>query len=431
MDVIIIGAGAAGLMAAKKLCDAGLSVCILEARDRIGGRIHTITDLHADKSIEGGAEFIHGNLEVTLNLLKEAGIDKAEIQGDFWQVTNGQWTQENEFFKNTGTVIQQLQTIQQDISIDQFLKQFYAEEKYAGFRESMTSYVEGYYSGETKRTSAKAFLEEWLSEDKQQYRPAGGYGKMINYLAESCRKAGAQIHLSTVVKKIKWRKGHVEVTAKNGNCFIAAKVIITVPLGVWLTPDNAKAAIHYSPLLQAKKEAAKQMGFGAAIKILIEFKDRFWTDETIIQQTKTDTQNLYMVLSEMPVPTWWTTLPQQTNLLTGWLSGPQAESIKNEPDEEILQKALRSLSVIFTIDSNTLSDKMKWYKVFNWANNAFTCGSYSYSTTETINSKKILKEPVENTLFFAGEALYEGPETGTVEAALTSGVKVAAEVILA
>lgn len=76
MDVIIIGAGAAGLMAARKLSGVGHAVCILEARNRIGGRIHTITDVNLATPAEGGAEFIHGNLAVTLKLLEEAGMKK-------------------------------------------------------------------------------------------------------------------------------------------------------------------------------------------------------------------------------------------------------------------------------------------------------------------------------------------------------------------
>lgn len=431
MDVIIIGAGAAGLMAAKKLSGAGLSVCILEARDRIGGRIQTITDTKIATPIEGGAEFIHGNLELTLDLLQEAGLDKHEIKGKFWNVVNGQWTQENDFFKHSGEVTKQLKALKEDISIADFLHKYFPEEKYTGLRKSMTSYVEGYYSGETERTSAKAFLEEWMSEDEQQYRPEGGYGKLIDYLAESCRKAGTLIQLSTIVKEIKWHRGHAEVTDDNNQVFIAPKVIITIPLGVWQTNVNTKAVIDYTPALPLKSEAARQMGFGAVIKILIEFADRFWEDEAIKNSVKADTQGVHMVLTDMDIPTWWTQIPQQTPLLTGWLSGPKAEQIKNLCDEDIMQKAIHSLSLLFRINSDILKKKLKWWKVFNWSKDPFTCGSYSYSTLETNLARKTLIEPAEDTLFFAGEALYHGPEMGTVEAALVSGLDAASKILLA
>ena len=129
MDVIIIGAGAAGLMAAKKLSAEGLKVCVLEARDRIGGRIYTTKEHDFSTTVEGGAEFIHGNLSVTLDLLKEAAVDKREIAGDMWQVTDGRWTQKNDFFENTELVKKHLKTLKEDISIAEFMKQFFAEDK--------------------------------------------------------------------------------------------------------------------------------------------------------------------------------------------------------------------------------------------------------------------------------------------------------------
>ena len=430
MDVIIIGAGAAGLMAAKKLSDEGLKVCVLEARNRIGGRIYTITDADSLVPIEGGAEFIHGNLEVTLNLLAEAGIEKQEVKGEFHHIKNGRWSTENDFFKNASLVIKQLKTLKEDISIAEFLNRYFAGENHRGLRKSMTSYVEGYYSGDIEKTSAKAFLEEWMSEDEQQYRPVGGYGKMIDYLAESCKKEGTQIHLSAAVKEIKWEKGNVQVTDINNNIFIASKVINTVPLGIWTALKNTEGAIAYSPELTMKSEAATQMGFGAVIKILIEFTDKFWENKIVIQKTKTNTQNLHMALSDMPIPIWWTQKPPSP-LLTGWLSGPKAEKIKKENDEVILEQSFYSLENIFTADSKELKQKLKWYKVFSWSDDVFTQGSYSYSTLHTAVARKIMIESVDNTLFFAGEALYKGSETGTVEAALMSGLKASSQILLA
>jgi len=86
-DVIIIGGGAAGLMAAKLLSEAGKKNLLLEARDRLGGRIHCINSLSL--SAQGGAEFIHGNLQTTFDLLKEAGIKKERLKGAFCRVTKG------------------------------------------------------------------------------------------------------------------------------------------------------------------------------------------------------------------------------------------------------------------------------------------------------------------------------------------------------
>ncbi|MCW3106777.1 MAG: FAD-dependent oxidoreductase, partial [Segetibacter sp.] len=290
-------------------------------------------------------------------------------------------------------------------------------------------YVEGYYSGEVTKTSAKAFLEEWMTEDEQQYRPVGGYGNMIQYLSDCSKKAQAIIHLSTVVKEIRWSKGKVEVIDESGRSYTAHKVIITAPLGIWTAEENAKGAILYTPLLPRKTQAAKQMGFGSVIKVLLMFKDNFYENELIKKQRGIDLSTLHMAITDSPIPTWWTQFPDRSSLLTGWLSGPKAEQMKNEDDEAILLSGLNSLNGIFNIDTNYLKENLQWWKVFNWTKDPFTRGSYSYSTLHTAKARKVLMEPVEDTLFFAGEALYDGPEMGTVEAALTSGSEIASKIL--
>ncbi len=428
MDVIIIGAGAAGLMAAKQLSASGLKVCVLEARDRMGGRINTINEQGYHQAIEGGAEFIHGNLRMTLELLKEAELEKKEIKGEVWQVIKGKWTQESEFFKHSELVIAKLKEVTEDISIADFMERYFAANEYESLRNSLTSYVEGYYSGEIAKTSSKSFLEEWMSEDDEQYRPSGGYGKMIDYLADSSRKAGTVIQLSTVVKEIRWSKGKVEVIDESHQSYFAHKVIITVPLGVWLAGD-VKGAIKYKPEIPGKTEAAKQMGFGAVIKVLLDFKEPFWEDEAIEKSCNAPTGNFHIAISDNTVPTWWRQQPDHSTLLTGWLSGPKALEAKDKTDENILSAAIDSVSSIFNVTPDFLREKLNWWKVFNWTKDPFTRGSYSYSTLYSPEARMILAEPVDDTLFFAGEALYNGPETGTVEAALTSGMEVASKIM--
>lgn len=431
MDIIIVGAGIAGLMAARKLSAEGFKVSLVEARDRMGGRIYTVANESLKTTVEGGAEFIHGNLEVTLDLLKEAGIEKLEIGGEMWQVANGKWGHEDGFFANAGVVIQQLKSLTEDISIAEFMGHFFPGDKNESLKKSLTSYIEGYYSGQIEKISAKAFLEEFLSEDEQQFRPAGGYGKMINYLGESCAKAGVQIKLSTIVKEVRWRQGNVEIIDDKLNKLSASKALVTVPVGVWTADPAAEGAIHYSPALPLKVEAAKQMGFGAVIKVLLEFDEIFWESDLIKDRTKIDPAQFHMALTDLPIPTWWTQLPEHRALLTGWLSGPKAEKMKAEKDEEIINSSLYSLSKIFGIDISFLKERLKWSKVFNWITDPFTLGSYSYSTLNTKKARKALLESLQDTLFFAGEALYEGPEMGTVEAALTSGLKAAEQILLA
>lgn len=431
MDVLIIGAGAAGLIAARKLAEKGLNVCILEARDRLGGRIYTINNSLDQNSYEGGAEFIHGNLPTTLQLLKEAGLEKTELEGEVFQVQGKLWKQENDFFENVEEVIEKLESVKDNISIAEFLDRNFAGEKYKSLRTSVISYIEGYYSGEVEKTSAKCFLQEWMTEDDQQYRPAGGYEKLIQFLADECKKLGVIIELSVVVKEVRWNKGQVEVIDETNHGYVASKLIVTVPLGVWLEAEHEKGAIKYTPTLAHKTDAATQLGFGSVIKILIYFKEAFWESDSLKQRINKDVSNLHMLLSDQPIPTWWTQLPVRSTLLTGWLSGPKAAQMKDLTDDLILQKALDSLSTVFGLEVEDLKEKVLWLQVINWTSDPFTRGSYSYSTINTATARKTLAEPVENTLFFAGEGLYDGPEMGTVEAALISGSETAEKVLLA
>lgn len=431
MDVIIIGAGAAGLMAAKKLTEAGQKVCVLEARDRIGGRIYTLNHKTVELPTEAGPEFIHGNLEVTLNLLKEAGIDYEEIDGDMWAVTNGNWTRGREFNQDQELLMERLKQLKENISIAEFFNRYFANEKYVSLRSSLTSYIEGYYAGNIQQTSALTFFNEWSNEDEQQYRPKGGYGKMIQYLADKSMEEGALIQLSTVVKEIRWLKDQVEVIDDTHHSYIARKVIVTVPLGVWLAEENLKGAITYSPALTQKQEAAEQMGFGSAIKILLLFKKPFWEKLSLEQQPEVDLKQTGFIISDQEIRTWWTQLPQRSSLLTGWMAGPKALLAKDADDETILLKSFEALSNIFNINANHLKQQLVSWHIFNWTADPFTRGAYAFSTTGTKEACKILMQPVEGTLFFAGEALYDGLEMGTVEAALISGLRVSDEVLAA
>lgn len=421
MDAVIVGAGAAGLMAAKKLGEAGKKVLVLEARNRLGGRIETVHGLESGTT-EGGAEFIHGNLQVTLDLLKEAGLQKVKLQGEFWNAEQGRWKQENDYFTHYDTILKCLRKLTKDQSIKDFLQENFPGNEYAGLRNSLTSYVEGYYSGDTERISALAFLKEVEYEEDEQYRPAGGYGKLVTYLAERSRELDVEIMPECIVKQVNWKTDIVEITCADDRRSVAQKCLITVPLGVWTAPVESEGCITYVPALPQKVAAAQLLGFGAVIKVLLIFKTAFWEK---VQKAGKGLHDLHMVTSDQPIPTWWTQYPLQSTLLTGWCSGPRAAKRVNETAAETLEIALTSLSYLFDLPVAQLRAELQAHRVLNWTNDPFTRGSYSYSTLGSSEALPILQAPVENTLFFGGEAIYDGPEMGTVEAALTSGLHAA------
>ena len=171
------------------------------------------------------------------------------------------------------------------------------------------------------------------------------------------------------------------------------------------------------------------MGFGAIIKILLEFNAPFWEDEQTRELTGDNPKKMGFLLSDEEIPTWWTQLPKQSPVLTGWLGGPAAAKMKGEVDSALLQKALESLSNIYKRSVDELQNKLVAFNIANWTNDPFTLGSYAYDTVDAHLAREILQKPIDNTIFFAGEYLYEGHAMGTVEAALTSGKEVAGKIL--
>src|SRR5262245_58456062 len=124
-SIIIIGAGVAGLLAAKKLSAAGHSITVLEANDRVGGRAHTIQPTGFNRPIEEGAEFVHGNLPITKQLLKEAGLQWQAVDGAFIRIKNGEWSEQEEFVEGWEELMQRMGALTTDMTLYDFLQQYF------------------------------------------------------------------------------------------------------------------------------------------------------------------------------------------------------------------------------------------------------------------------------------------------------------------
>ncbi len=418
-DTIIIGAGAAGLFAARELTKAGKKVTILEARNRIGGRCYTFSGDNFTIPIELGAEFVHGELPLTLKLLKEANIKYEAVSGDNYRSKNGKIKQSDFLMKHWDDFEKALKEVKEDQALDEFLQQNFHEEKYAGLRKSIVQFAKGYDTADPKRVSLFSLRDEWLGdhEEETQYRIAGGYIQLMDFLANQIKNSGGEIVLNSIVKQVNWKKDFVEVTATDDTVFTGKKLVVTVPPGMLNCDPSLEGTIQFKPDLPEQRKAAADMGFGAIIKILIEFSDPFWEEKGL--------KNMQFLFSEEKIPTWWAQTPQKNNVLTGWLGGSPNDEIQHQSNDEILKYAIQSLAKIFNLDASFIGQKIVSAKVYNWTVDPFTRGSYSYATLQTQSALKVLKTPVSQTIYFAGEALFEGKQLGTVEAALVSGLEVA------
>jgi monoamine oxidase len=428
-DVIILGAGASGLAAGREILKAGKKVFLIEARNRIGGRIHTLTVPGFSTSLEAGVEFIHGEMPVTQSILKEASISYYASEGNYYTIRNGKFLESENLGPTFSTLFEKAGSLKQDMPFGKFLDQYLNEDKYKTIRETARGLAEGYDVADIQRVSTFALLEEWKGfGQSESYRIKGGHIKLADFLSEEIKKQNGEIFLSTIVKEIRWKRNSVEAIDNKGKGFSANKVLITVPLSVLQSKSDEEAHINFTPAMPAKLEAAKSIGYGTVIKVFLEFKNAFW--ESPGNQMRT-MSSLGFLITDTPFTAWWTQLPDKTPLLTGWLAGPNAEKNKNKSEDEIITMALDALSYIFNTNKTFLVKNLRAGKVVNWQTDPFSLGAYSYATVESNEAKKVLTEPVEETIFFAGEALSEGIAMGTLEEALANGIRTANEILTA
>jgi monoamine oxidase len=413
-EVIIIGAGAAGLTAALELA-GDFSVTLLEARKVTGGRIRSHRSSLIPLIIESGAEFIHGKLPLTFKSLKNADIEKAAVKGKFYRKDKDGWKKQNEMIEGWDELLKNMNAVGNDMTMAEFLDRYYGDDQHAELRRHTISYAEGFDVADVEKASVKALYEEWSQVDDKFFRIPAGYGELIKFLEAGCRNKGVVILTNQLVKQVDWENGEVRVLTEASETYRANKAIITIPLSV-LKQAAGKASINFTPPLDAYINAVNDIGTGPVIKVVMLFRRRFWE------------KDMGFVFSEEIFPTWWTQLPDKTPLLTGWVGGPTAERLGKHSEEDIFEKALQSLASIFDKPVDELRAAVVESYVFNWVNDPYSLCAYSYAMPETPAARKLLCTPVDNTLFFAGEALYDGESPGTVEAALESGKEVAGKV---
>ncbi|WP_165699422.1 flavin monoamine oxidase family protein [Hymenobacter jejuensis] len=421
---IVIGAGAAGLIAARDLARAGKSVVLLEARSRIGGRIHTFTGQGFSQPTEAGAEFMHGEVPLTQALLRGADIACHDTAGRAYAVKQGKAQKSEEFIENMPLLLSTLQALEHDMPLLDFLDEYFPDDRHHNLRDSAIRFAEGYDAADAGRASTFALRDEWTAGGAEDSpRPEGGYGRLIELLAQQAQAAGATIQLSTVAQEIRWQRGKVEVICDQNRRYQAQQLLVTVPLGVLQATKGQPGYLRFTPELPEQRAAAAAMGFGPVIKILLEFDEAFWDAKSaeVVQPTP----EMGFLFSDAPVPTWWSQLPNPQPLLTGWLGGPAAAKLHDASAEDIVNQSLESLAYCFQTTPEFLRSHLRGQQVINWGADPFARGAYAYATLETASARPILNQPLDNTLYFAGEALYEGPAMGTVEAALGSGEQAA------
>jgi monoamine oxidase len=312
----------------------------------------------------------------------------------------------------------------QDLPIGDFLAREFSGEKYAGLRGSVQRFAEGYDLADVGTASTRALYREWQEEGQAEYRIDGGYGRLIQFLADGCRAGGCLIQNASPAKEIRWQPGRVEVVTADGRTFSGGKLIVTVSLGILqMEPSQPSppppGALQFFPPIPGYLQAVRQLGYGSVIKILMEFSQPFWQEKG---------KDVSFILSDEPIPTWWLQSPEESPLVTGWLTGAVLKKFRELDYQARIDLCLQSLASIFGRDIRFLQQQLITVHIADWPSAPYIKGGYSFDTVESVQARKVLRQPIQETLFFAGEALYEGPSPGTVEAAFTSGKEVAEKI---
>ncbi len=414
-DVLIAGAGAAGLCAARTLTRAGRSVVILEARRRIGGRIHTLEDPLSPVPVELGAEFIHGRPPEIWRAVEAGGFPALEMPAEHVSLEGGRqapldWDSVDRLLSGLADAPEQT-----------FREHLDHAAPPEDIRRAALSYVEGFHAAHAERISVRAIaIENAAGENGRTYRPAHGYGAMARRLWDSADESLREIHFDCAVESVRWRRGHVEMAARTAagpRRFEAPRAIVTVPLGVLQS-----GAIRFDPEPAILREACAGIEMGHAIRLVLRFRRPLWEDaEPLRDAGFAHTGSAFM-------PTWWTTLPVRSPVITGWTGGPAAERAPADPRDWV-EGALHSLGRMLGAEPATLARELVTWHAHHWSADPWARGAYSYVRSGGVPAQQRFAEPVEDTLYFAGEATRAEGDSGTVHGAMASGERAAQRIV--
>jgi len=406
--IIVIGAGVAGLAAARHLTAAGRRVLILEARSRLGGRILTVRDALSPLPIELGAEFVHGSPKEMWRILDSSRLPVMEVMGDNYFSASGQLQKSAEQADQFERVYEAMRE-----APEQSFADFIGNSKFdAATRAQVTAYIEGFNAASKENLSTGYVLEtEDAGVSDRSFRMLAGYDELVRWLWHGVDTRLADLRLNTEVRAIRWHRGEVEVQTSHGN-FKGASAVITVPVGVL-----ASGSIQFDPEPPVLRPVCEAMDMGQTIRIVLRFRERFWERD--------GKEHLSFLFSDDEVmPTWWTAVPARAPVITGWSAGPKAAHLLGKSEEEITREAVRALARVLGLAPSFAMDRLEAAHFHDWHADPWARGAYCFVRPGGMDVQRWLGRPVEDTLYFAGEATEATGNCGTVHGAIASGMNV-------
>ena len=415
-EVLIIGAGVAGLTAARELTAAGARVLVLEARERLGGRV--MTHHTPEGPVELGAEFVHGAVEETLRGAREAALPLRETDRGAPRAT-GEDEGPADFFSAMDVVLAHASADGPDESFQHLVER---ADVGAEIKAQCLGLVEGYHAADPARISVLSLLMNTAADERpganRQFRFVGGYDGLVAAIFERIDPGLCEVRLNTVVTAVNWGRGRVVVRTSTGLELAAPQLIVTVPLGVLKA-----GAIAFSPRLADKEEIFSRLEMGDAERVSLCLASDAWVAPDRFPPGG------FLLTGEPPFPVWWVSRPPPFPVITAWAGGRNARGLTHLDGAARVDAAVAALAAALGADASRLRRDLRGGFSHNWLADPFARGAYSYAGVGGSEAGTELAVPLDGTLFFAGEATESDGQNGTVHGAIASGRRAAKQAL--
>ncbi len=410
-SILVVGAGMAGLAAARSLAEAGWPVRLIEARDRIGGRVHTNRDWGVP--LEMGASWIHGSKDNPLNELAQRAQAQT-VPTDYYhpaKVAVDPQLQPMDYHARTWRKF--VEHACDDVdggSLAAALDAAAADDELSDSDRAQLGYyvnteIEDEYAADASQLSATTY-DAGRYTGGPQVAILNGYDALPRLLAN-----GIPIVLNSPVSAITQRAGSITVRCGDRS-FDGPAAIVTVPLGVLKS-----GAIGFDPPLpEGHAHAVKALGFGVLSKSYFRFNRRTWQAENAFYQFMGTRPGLWAQ---------WFTMPASVGpIVLAFNAGERGRSVESSSPGELMTSALPIARQLFGADVSPVE-----VQTSSWTTDPYACGSYSFHAPGSgLDDRRALQEPIGDRLYLAGEAVgINNP--ASVHGALLSGQYAAAELM--